>query len=77
MSHRCPLNSTCFTTCRFVSAYPMVLDYECFEMAMQDAKRIMPQSDMTQLLRNDPDVIMSLMKGKSMIVYDHFDNPWS
>ena len=55
----------------------MVLDYECFEMAMQDAKRIMPQSDMTQLLRNDPDVIMSLMKGKSMIVYDHFDNPWS
>jgi hypothetical protein len=44
---------------------------------VQDAQRIMPSSDITQLLRNDPDVIMSLVKGKGLIPYDQFDNPWS
>ena len=54
-----------------------MLDYDSFEMAMDDAKRIMPNQDIAQLLRNDPDMIMSLMKGKNLIVYDHFDNPFS
>jgi len=60
-----------------VSAFPAVLDYDSFEMAVEDARRIMPNRDIAQLLRNDPDMIMSLMKGKNLIVYDHFENPFS
>ena len=58
----------------------MVLDYASFEEAVQDAKRIgliSSLSDITQLLRKDPEVILSLMKGKNMIIYDQIDNPWS
>lgn len=44
---------------------------------LQDAKRIMPGMDITQMLRSNPDMILSLQKGKNLIPYDQIDNPWS
>ncbi|GAX73212.1 hypothetical protein CEUSTIGMA_g665.t1 [Chlamydomonas eustigma] len=66
-----------FDVDRFVQDYPVVLDYDAFETAMQDAQRLMPTMDATELLRRDPDVILSLLKGKHMIPYDQVPNPWS
>lgn len=62
---------------RFVEAYPLVLDVEDFEMALADAKRIMPHIDAQQMLRSNPDMILSLQKGKNLIPYDQIANPWS
>jgi hypothetical protein len=46
-------------------------------LVLQDAKRIMPGIDITQMLRSNPDMILSLQKGKNLIPYDQIDNPWS
>jgi len=62
---------------KFVEAFPMVLDVEEFEMALADAKRIMPNMDVQQMLRTSPDMILSLQKGKNLIPYDQIANPWS
>ncbi|GIL83712.1 hypothetical protein Vretimale_10507 [Volvox reticuliferus] len=62
---------------RFVEAYPLVLDVECFEMALEDAQRIMPGMDVTAMLRSNPDMILSLVKGKNLIPYDQISNPWA
>ncbi|KXZ47268.1 hypothetical protein GPECTOR_36g120 [Gonium pectorale] len=62
---------------RFVEMFPLVLDVECFEMALEDARRIMPGMDVTAMLRSNPDVILSLVKGKNLIPYDQISNPWS
>ncbi|GLC45449.1 hypothetical protein PLESTB_000617100 [Pleodorina starrii] len=62
---------------RFVEMFPLVLDVECFEMALEDARRIMPGIDVTAMLRANPDMILSLVKGKNMIPYDQISNPWS
>lgn len=61
---------------RFAQTFPVVLDVECFEMALEDARRIMPGIDVTQMLRANPDVILSLVKGKNMIPYDQIENPF-
>jgi hypothetical protein len=61
----------------FVEAYPLVLDVDDFEMALADAKRIMPHIDVQQMLRSNPDMILSLQKGKNLIPYDQIANPWS
>lgn len=37
----------------------------------------MPGTDVAQMLRSNPDMILSLMSGKSMIPYDQVANPWS
>jgi hypothetical protein len=37
----------------------------------------MPGSSLPQLLRTNPDIIMSLCKGKNLIPYDQVSNPWS
>lgn len=29
------------------------------------------------MLRNNPDVILSLVKGKNLIPYDQISNPWA
>ncbi|KAG2446366.1 hypothetical protein HXX76_000952 [Chlamydomonas incerta] len=62
---------------RFVETFPLVLDVECFEMALEDARRIMPGINVTSMLRNNPDVILSLVKGKNLIPYDQISNPWA
>ncbi|PNW77033.1 hypothetical protein CHLRE_10g419500v5 [Chlamydomonas reinhardtii] len=62
---------------KFVETFPLVLDVECFEMALEDAKRIMPGINVTSMLRNNPDVILSLVKGKNLIPYDQISNPWA
>lgn len=60
-----------------VQAFPLVLDYDGFEMAVADAKRIMPGMDLPHMLRSNPGMIMGLVKGKNLIPYDEFSNPWS
>lgn len=45
--------------------------------ALQDAKRIMPGIDVAQMLRSNPDMVLSLQKGKNLIPYDQIENPWS
>lgn len=37
---------------------------------MQDAKRLMPQMDIAQTLRTNPDLVLSFQKGKNLIPYD-------
>lgn len=44
---------------------------------MQDAKRIMPNMDVPKVLRTNPDMVLSLQKGKNLIPYDQIPNPWS
>ncbi len=48
-----------------------------FTHVPQDAKRIMPDMDLPQMLRTNPEIIMSLVKGKNLIIYDQLSNPWS
>jgi hypothetical protein len=54
-----------------------VLDYCAFEMAVEDAARIMPGVHLPTLLRSNPGLIMELVKGKALIPYDQVANPWS
>lgn len=61
----------------FVERYPLVLDIDNFEMALEDARRIMPGSDIVQLLRSNPELVLSLVKGKNLLPYDEYQNPWS
>eukprot|EP00798_Chlamydomonas_sp_ICE-L_P004057 gene4057-14143_t len=62
---------------KFAETFPVVLDYESFDMAVQDAKRILPDMDLPDTLRRNPQLILSLVKGKALIPYDDFKNPWS
>jgi len=36
---------------------------------------MLPGTDVGALLRNDPDVVLSLQKGVNLIPYDEFENP--
>lgn len=62
---------------RFVAAFPVVLNADDFEVALEDARRIMPQIDVQSMLRQKPDMVLSLMKGKSLITYDQIPNPFT
>lgn len=42
----------------------------------QDAKRMMPNLDVAQTLRTNPDMILMLVKGKSLIPYDPAPPRW-
>jgi hypothetical protein len=59
----------------FAEAFPVVLDAGDFEAALQDARRLMPGADVEALLRSNPDLVLSLIKGKNLIPYDQLDNP--
>ncbi len=52
--------------------YPFAaLDPECLQVAFDDVRRIMPAgTDPVLLLRSNPDMVLSLVKGKQLIVYD-------
>lgn len=62
---------------RFAEAFPAVLDVDDFERALDDARRLMPGADVAAMLRADPGLVMSLMKGKHLITYDQIDNPFT
>jgi uncharacterized protein YlzI (FlbEa/FlbD family) len=55
----------------------VVLDVADFEAALLDARRLLPGTDAVALLRSNPDMVLSLIKGKNLIPYDQIDNPWS
>jgi hypothetical protein len=61
----------------FVEAHPSVLDVEDFERALEDARRIMPGVDVAQMLRQNPDMVLSLQKGNNLIEYDQIKNPFT
>ncbi|KAI8469812.1 MAG: hypothetical protein J3K34DRAFT_422489 [Monoraphidium minutum] len=62
---------------RFAEAFPAVLDVGDFEAALEDAKRLMPGLDVPAMLRANPDMVLSLMKGKHLITYDQLKNPFT
>lgn len=62
---------------KFVEIFPVVLDVDSFEVALADARRLMPNVDVVKMLRNEPQMILSLIKGKNLIPYDELANPWS
>ncbi|GBF93928.1 hypothetical protein Rsub_06177 [Raphidocelis subcapitata] len=64
-------------TDRFAEAFPAVLDVDDFERALEDAARLMPGQDIASMLRANPGMVLSLMKGKHLITYDQIDNPFS
>jgi uncharacterized protein YlzI (FlbEa/FlbD family) len=37
----------------------------------------MPNLDVAAMLRSNPDMVLSLMKGKHLINYDQLDNPFT
>lgn len=55
---------------KFIEAFPAVLDVDDFERALEDARRMLPNMDVNSVLRSDPDMILSLQKGKNLIPYD-------
>lgn len=57
---------------RLVETYPQILDIETFEVGLEDAKRLLPGKDIQQLMKTDPQLIISCMKGKYMIPYDQY-----
>jgi hypothetical protein len=58
------------TVDKFVEYYPQVLDIDDFELALQDAKRLMPKMDVAHTLRTNPEMVLSFQKGKNLIPYD-------
>jgi hypothetical protein len=58
------------TVDKFVEYYPQVLDLDDFELALKDAKRLMPKMDVAHTLRTNPEMVLSFQKGKNLIPYD-------
>lgn len=46
------------------------MDVKTFEQAVSEAKRLMPGKDVVELLRNNPNFILSLQRGSNLIPYD-------
>eukprot|EP01024_Parvocaulis_polyphysoides_P005005 TRINITY_DN11247_c0_g1_i1.p2 TRINITY_DN11247_c0_g1~~TRINITY_DN11247_c0_g1_i1.p2 ORF type:complete len:150 (-),score=23.05 TRINITY_DN11247_c0_g1_i1:132-530(-) len=49
---------------------PVVLNFQSFKQALEDAKRMMPQQDLQVALIRDPQLVLSLQRGADMIPYD-------
>eukprot|EP01025_Chloroclados_australasicus_P010572 TRINITY_DN1433_c0_g5_i1.p2 TRINITY_DN1433_c0_g5~~TRINITY_DN1433_c0_g5_i1.p2 ORF type:complete len:299 (+),score=25.14 TRINITY_DN1433_c0_g5_i1:34-897(+) len=49
---------------------PVILNFESFKAALNDAKRMMPKVDIQQILLKNPGVVLSMQKGTDMIPYD-------
>jgi hypothetical protein len=76
---------------RFVEAFPVVLSARGveFERAVEDAFRLLPALQrfargspeaadaLAQLLRQDPDKVIGMMKGSCLITYDQVSNPFT
>lgn len=45
------------------------------ELALEDARRIMPGQDVVAMMGSNPDLILSLVKGKNLVPYDQLENP--
>lgn len=53
-----------------IQNYPSVLDIKSFKEAISDLERMMPGSNVSQILNSNPSMILSLQKGSNMIPYD-------
>eukprot|EP01024_Parvocaulis_polyphysoides_P023122 TRINITY_DN2139_c0_g1_i3.p1 TRINITY_DN2139_c0_g1~~TRINITY_DN2139_c0_g1_i3.p1 ORF type:complete len:289 (-),score=38.00 TRINITY_DN2139_c0_g1_i3:140-964(-) len=49
---------------------PVVLSFRSFKNAIDDAKRMMPDSDLQLVLNRNPSIILALQRGEDMIPYD-------
>jgi len=55
---------------KLVEENPSMLDIEELRVAMEEAKRIMPNLDIQQAMASDPQLILSFQRGTQMIPYD-------
>lgn len=62
-------------TRRLVQAHPLLLDVRSLQVALDDARRIMPGQDVIAMMGANPDLILSLVKGKNLVPYDQLENP--
>ncbi|GFH17858.1 uncharacterized protein HaLaN_14572 [Haematococcus lacustris] len=60
----------------FVTDYPLVLDTDCLERALEDCRLLLPGVDPVVLLRVEPERVVSLVKGRALLPYDQLPNPW-
>eukprot|EP01026_Neomeris_dumetosa_P026987 TRINITY_DN2196_c0_g1_i18.p3 TRINITY_DN2196_c0_g1~~TRINITY_DN2196_c0_g1_i18.p3 ORF type:complete len:132 (-),score=20.53 TRINITY_DN2196_c0_g1_i18:784-1179(-) len=49
---------------------PVVLNFQSFKQALEDARRMMPQQDLQVAFIRDPQLVLSLQRGADMIPYD-------
>lgn len=57
-------------SCRLVSEHPQVLDVKTFEQAVKEAKHIMPDMNVSHMMRMNPTMIFGFQRGASLIPYD-------
>ena len=55
---------------RLVEEHPSPLDIATFQEAVREAKRIMPDLDVANVLNTNPSMIFSFQKGSNLIPYD-------
>ncbi|KAK9810417.1 hypothetical protein WJX72_010391 [[Myrmecia] bisecta] len=55
---------------RMVEEHPSMLDVDSFELALAEAKRLMPNLDITNALNTNPSIIFSCQRGSQLIPYD-------
>jgi len=60
----CVCSRVCVCVCCYPQPPPTLSPYP------QDTKRLMPTLDVAAMLRSNPDMVLSMMKGKHLIVYD-------
>lgn len=56
--------------CRLINEHPQVLDVEAFEKAVNEAKHIMPNMNISHMMRMNPSMIFSFQRGSDLIPYD-------
>lgn len=56
-----------------VEENPTMLDIEELKVAVEEAKRIMPNLDIQQAMGSDPHLILSFQRGSQLIPYDQFE----
>ncbi|MEW5301569.1 MAG: hypothetical protein WDW36_004422 [Sanguina aurantia] len=60
---------------RLVQSHPLLLDVQSLEVALEDARRMMPGQDVVAMMGSNPGLILSLVKGKNLVPYDQLENP--
>ena len=56
--------------CRLVEEHPTLLDVKAFEVAVNDAKHVIPGLDVSHMMRYNPALIFGFQRGSQMIPYD-------
>ncbi|MEW5319146.1 MAG: hypothetical protein WDW38_010315 [Sanguina aurantia] len=60
---------------RLVQSHPLLLDVQSLEVALEDARRMIPGQDVVAMMGSNPGLILSLVKGKNLVPYDQLENP--